>query len=316
MNDQGSAPSGATRPPPSSFPPTNVLVRLYDRLDRWRKGHSVRAILATVLIIAYLGTLAVIEAKRSGLLPKPYADRISNSHFVAIGIAFYLLVLAEIIGLIFGLADSVSRSVGKQVEILSLILIRQSFEILSEFVEPIRWKELLVRSFDNRLVDLIIDAAASLVIFVLVGYYYRIQHEQPISQDSRDQAGFIASKKLVALLLMVGMVVITVRGAVDYVAVGGKSSQFFEELFSLLILSDVLVVLIALRHSASYRVVFRNSAFALATVLIRLALTAPSPYNALLGVTAALYAVGLTLAYNEFAPVLRDVKPAVPAADI
>jgi len=314
MDEQGPAVPETVPSPPS--PPGGQLVRLYDGLDRWRKGHSVRGILATFLIVAYLGSLGVIEANRSGLLPQPFASRISTSHYAAIGIAFYLLVLAEIVGLIFGLADSVSRSVGKQVEILSLILIRQSFEILSEFVEPIRWKELLVRSFDNRLVDLIIDAAASLVIFVLVGYYYRIQHEQPISQDSRDQAGFIASKKLVALLLMVGMVVITVRGAVDYVAVGGKSSQFFEELFSLLILSDVLVVLIALRHSASYRVVFRNSAFALATVLIRLALTAPSPYNALLGVTAALYAVGLTLAYNEFAPVLRDVKPAVPAADI
>ena len=116
-------------------------------------------------------------------------------------------------------------------------------------------------------------------------------------------------------MLLVGFAIITVRGAVAYLEFGGKSSQFFEEAFSLLIFSDVLIVLIALRYSASYRVVFRNSAFALATVLIRLALTAPAPANALLGVSAALYAVGLMLAYNKFAPVFRDVKPASPAAE-
>jgi len=314
MDDRGSSPEGEadTLPTPSGGP----LVRLYDRLDLWRKAHSVRGTLATVLIVVYLGSLVVIEARRGGYLPEYLARRISTSHYLAIGIAFYLLVLAEIVGLIFDLANSVARSVGKQIEILSLILLRQSFEILSEFVEPIRWDELLAWSFKNRLLDLIIDAITSLVIFVLVGYYYRIQHEQPISQDSRDRAGFIAAKKLVALLLMAGMVVVTIRGGIDYLAVGSKSSQFFEELFSLLILSDVLIVLIALRYSASYRIVFRNSAFALATVLIRLALTAPSPYNAMLGVTAALYAIFLTLAYNEFAPVLRDVKTIPPIADI
>ena len=94
----------------------------------------------------------------------------------------------------------------------------------------------------------------------------------------------------------------------DYLRVGGKSSLFFEEIFSLLIFSDVLIVLISLRYSASYRVVFRNSAFALATVLIRLALTAPPLYNAVLGLMAALYTIGLTLAYNEFAPILRETR--------
>ena len=314
MDDRGNSLPGVE--PAIPIPSGGWLIRLYDGLDRWRKGQSVRGILATVLVVAYLGSLAVIEAKRWGWLPRPYASRISSSHFVAIGIAFYLLVLTEIVGLIFDLANSVARSVGKQVEILSLILIRQSFEILSEFAEPIRWDSLLGLRFDNPLIDLIIDAMAALVIFILVGIYYRIQHEQPISEDARDQSAFINSKKVVALLLMVGMVVVTVRGAIDYVAVGGKSLVFFEELFSLLILSDVLIVLIALHYSASYRVVFRNSAFALATVLIRIGLTAPPPYNALLGVTAALYAVLLTLAYNKFAPILRDVRTASSAGDI
>ena len=284
------------------------LIRLYDRLDRSRKAVAIRGSLTSILILGYLGALLAIEARRRGWLPGPVAGYVSTSHFAAIGMAFYVLVLAEIVGLIFSLADSVARSVGKQVEILSLILLRQSFETLSEFDEPVRWTAVLGQLGDNRLIGLIVDALAALAIFVLVGYYYRIQHRQPISLDARDQAGFVDSKKVVALLLLLGLGVVVVRGGIDYLRVGGKSSVFFEEVFSLLIFSDVLIVLISLRYSASYRVVFRNSAFALATVLIRLALTAPPLYNALLGLIAALYTIGLTLAYNEFAPTLREAK--------
>ena len=218
-------------------------------MDRLRRVHSVRGPLTSALIVVYLVSLLAIEARRSGWLPEPLAGYVATSHFLAIGMVFYVLVLAEIVGLIFGVAESVARAVGKQVEILSLILLRQSFETLAEFDEPIRWAVILGKPSDNRLARLIIDAVAALLIFVLVGYYYRIQHKQPISQDARDQAGFIASKKVVALLLLVGMIVVTARGAVDFLRVGGKSSMFFEEVFSLLIFSDVLIVLISLRYS-------------------------------------------------------------------
>jgi hypothetical protein len=288
------------------------LIRFYDWLDRIRKTPRVTGPLTTLLIIVYLVSLSTIEARRLGWFPEPLASMVSPSRFLAIGIAFYLLVLAEVVGLIFGLSESVARSIGKELEILSLILLRQSFEILAEFDEPIRWTTQFGKFSENRLLELVGDAIAALVIFVLVGYYYRTQHKQPISQDSRDQRGFIDSKKLVALLLLVGLSFITVRGALDYLRVGGKSSMFFEDLFSLLIFSDVLIVLISLRYSATYRVVFRNSAFALATVLIRLALTAPPLFNALMGLIAALYTIGLTLAYNEFAPTLREAKVAPP----
>jgi hypothetical protein len=62
------------------------------------------------------------------------------------------------------------------------------------------------------------------------------------------------------------------------------------------------MVLISLRYSASYHVVFRNSGLAVATVLLRLALTAPPPWSGLLGVVALVFALGLTLAYGRIAP--------------
>ena len=68
----------------------------------------------------------------------------------------------------------------------------------------------------------------------------------------------------------------------------------------------MLVVLISLRYSAQYQVSFRNSGYAVATVLIRLALIAPIAIGAVIGVGTALFALGISLAYNAFAPTLEE----------
>ena len=50
-----------------------------------------------------------------------------------------------------------------------------------------------------------------------------------------------------------------------------------------------------------------------ATVVIRLALTTPAYFNAILGVGAALLALSVSLAYNTFASVMRERARAVAA---
>jgi hypothetical protein len=65
------------------------------------------------------------------------------------------------------------------------------------------------------------------------------------------------------------------------------------------IFADVMIVLISLRHTVAYPVVFRYFGFAVATVMIRLALTAPRVVNAGLGVAATVFAIALTWLYNR-----------------
>ena len=86
---------------------------------------------------------------------------------------------------------------------------------------------------------------------------------------------------------------------------------FFEIFFTVLIFSDILMVLISLRYSSTYSFVFRNSGYAVATVFIRLALTSPNHVSVLLGVGAAVFALGVTLAYNAFAPILQQADQEV-----
>ena len=67
-----------------------------------------------------------------------------------------------------------------------------------------------------------------------------------------------------------------------------------------MVFSDILIVLVSLRYSLAFPVVFRNSGFALATVMLRLSLIAPGYYGVGLGICAALYILAIKYAYNAF----------------
>lgn len=286
---------------------TTLVGRLFDALEALWTSRAVERTIALALVVTFLGALVVIQARRWGLLPSAIAGFVSTRHFDAVQLAFYLLVLTEVFGLIFGLARSVASSVGKQFEILSLILLRQSFEQLANFEEPVRWSSIIGSPPDSPLLHLLTDAGGAMLIFVLLGLYYRYQRHRPITEDSRDRIAFVEAKKGVALVLLGGFVVFGLRDIWAFWT-DHSSPGFFQSFYTLLIFSDVLIVLISLRYSTTYRIVFRNSGFALATVVIRIALAAPPYLNSLLGLAAAGFALVLTIAYNEFAPVLKRAQ--------
>jgi len=132
-------------------------------------------------------------------------------------------------------------------------------------------------------------------------------HDRPFPRwlldDLEERGGFIVLKKTIALLLLASFAAIAVHAAGTFVS-AGRTYSFFAAAYTVLIFSDVLIVLISLRYNSEFRVAFRYFGFAVATLLVRLALTAPPLFDAALGLGAAVFAWGLTLAYNAFAPVL------------
>lgn len=244
----------------------------------------------------------LIELSRQGLLPSPFGEIIPRNHFAAVDLAFRFLLLVEVVSLVFVLADSVARSVGKQFELLSLILVRKAFLKFSALEEPIVWAEA-----SDVLLRMVSDAGGALLVFVVVGFYYRVQRHQRITADEEEQDSFVQAKKVVALVLLFAFAALGVHSLQRQMA--GQPYSFFEVFYLLLIFSDVLIVLIAFRYSTSFRVLFRNSGFAISTVLIRLALTAPPYLDAAIGVGAALFALGISIAYHRFADDMAFEEP-------
>ncbi|GAB4426847.1 MAG: hypothetical protein Kow0031_06710 [Anaerolineae bacterium] len=275
-----------------------AIDRLFDAIEiRW-EGPALRRFLGSALAIIFVAAIGVIELNRLGVLPAGLAERLPTNHLIAIELAFTLLLTIEIVSLVFALAYSVAISVGKQFEVFSLILLRETFEYFSHFSEPLVWEEI-----QPAVLPIVTTAVGALAIFFVLGFFYRAQKHLPITQDMQEQAAFIATKKLIGLALLAGFVIIVINSLAAAVEHDGHAqSGVFETFYTLLIFSDILLVLIALRYSSTYHVAFRNSGFAVATVLIRIALIAPALIRSPLGIGTVLFALGVTLAYNKFTP--------------
>ena len=284
----------------------NALFRgsnfVFDAFEGWWEGPEARAVVAYTLIGGFAVALLLIEARRLELLPLWLGASIPTNHFVAIDVAFTLFLVVELIGLVVGLATSVADTAGKQFEVFSLILLRRSFKELVEFdQEPIEWTYEIGR---EAVQFVVVDATGALAIFATLGVFYTLQRHRGITHSEVEQQQFVAQKKGVANILLLVLLGLGVGSVVSPLAFG-ETVSFFNTFYTVLIFSDVLIVLISLRYSATYHVVFRNSGFAAATVMIRLALAGPRYLGTALGVTAALFNLGVAVAYSYVAPAVH-----------
>lgn len=266
------------------------ITYLFDPLHHiWEHDRMHRKI-ASLLTLFFLVSLIGIELNRQGMLPAPIAVLVPLNHFFAVQAAFTVVLILEVISLVFTLPCSFSRSVGKQFEIFSLILMRNAFKELSYFPEPITYlgnEEAVLRILSN--------GFGALLIFALLGIYYLIQ-KKPADEPmgSTDLYAFVAAKKGIAIILLAVFIFMGVQSMV-YSILSIPHADFLHGFYTNLILADILVVLISQCFQPSFYAIFRNSGFALATLIIRIALAAPAFYNVLLGVAAAIFAILLTL---------------------
>ncbi|MGW8161873.1 MAG: hypothetical protein ACWGN1_06460, partial [Desulfobulbales bacterium] len=255
---------------------------IFDPLHYYWEHERMHRKISVLLVLLFLFSLLAIELKRQGILPDNLAAIVPRNHFFAIQTAFTVVLILEIISLIFTLPCSFSRSVGKQFEILSLILMRNSFKELSYLPEPITFA-----GNEQAILRILSDGFGALLLFALLGFYYRIQTLHHDDTDKpEDLFSFVAAKKGIALILL-GIFIYMGVNTVMQALTGREYPDFFHGFYTLLIITDILLVLIAQCFQPSFYAVFRNSGYALSTLIIRLALAAPAYFNGLLGVAAA-----------------------------
>ncbi len=270
------------------------IIYLFDSLHLFWEHEKMNRKIAVSLIILFLASLLVIELNRQGLLPSSFAASIPTNHFHAIEIAFVLVLTLEIISLVFTLPCSFSKSVGKQFEILALIFMRNGFKELSSFPEPISYV-----GNEERVLHILSDGFGALCIFALLGLYYLVQKkENKESMKSTALFGYIAAKKGIALVLLFTFLFMGGR-ALFQLFTGVEHYSFFHDFYTILIITDILLVLIAQSFQPSFYAMFRNSGYALSTLIIRIALTAPVYFNVVLGLLAAIFAILLTVISNK-----------------
>ncbi|NOR23598.1 MAG: hypothetical protein GQ542_04265 [Desulforhopalus sp.] len=266
------------------------ITYVFDPLHHLWEHEKIHRKISLGLVLFFLFGIISIELNRQNLLPGSFAAVVPTNHFFAVQAAFTVVLILEVISLIFTIPCSFSRSVGKQFEILALILMRNAFKELSYFPEPISFT-----GNEHAILNILSDGFGALLLFALLGYYYLVQARttdermQPI-----DLYSFVAAKKGIALILLSIFIFMGISSSIATVT-GTPQADFLYGFYTLLILTDILVVLISQCYQPSFYAVFRNSGFALSTLIIRIALAAPPFYNVLLGIAAAIFAILLTL---------------------
>ncbi len=285
-----------------SHPAIQATVKVFDSIQSRWQSRSFMKILGTLLVVFYLLSLLMIELQRLGLLGSIFSF-VPFSHFKSIELAFTLLLFFEVVELVLSLEKSVSQSMHIQLEILSLILLRSAFKVVGEFPEVIT-----MDAIKEQVLYMFSDAFGALLIFFGVLIIKRFEKSLSICRTEDGLQSFVTIKKLLALLLLAIFLTMIILDVI-YFFMDVRVFDFFHSFYTILIFSDVLVVFISLRYSDSYLVLFRNSGFALGTVIIRLALNADPPFNAALGIAATLFVMGLVYFYNKaYSDEMKNVK--------
>ena len=107
-------------------------------------------------------------------------------------------------------------------------------------------------------------------MFALVALFYHINQKKPPMEKPKGLERFIAIKKVAALSLSILLIALAVIRLIDWgsglaqlpvadAELVSMGSSFFHDMFSLMIFTDVLILLVSMNYTARYEQVFRNA---------------------------------------------------------
>ncbi len=276
----------------------------FDKLStHWESDKFVK-IVGSILVVVYLSFLVLIALKHINFL-EPFLQTVPDNFFRSIEFAFNLLLFFEVISLVFTIPKSISKSVSIQLEIFSLILLRNSFKIFGDFPDILSWEII-----EQNIYIIFANAFGSLLIFLVLVYIKNVDKHLSICRSKDSLHNFVRVKKLISILLLIVFIAMIITDIV-FLFLRIDVFEFFHTFYTILIFTDVLIVFISLRYSNNYYVIFRNSGYAIATVLIRIALELPDPYLMIVGVVATFLVLSLSLVYNrayKLDKVIKEMK--------
>lgn len=283
-------------------------------LSEKTKKRSEKVIL-TISIISFLVHLALIFLVDTGLIRME--SELLESPIAAIYTPFSFILVYEVYLLIYYLPKSITTYIGKQYEIITLIIIRRLFKDLAGLKLTSDWFEL------QSDLQFTYDLIASVLLFFLIYLFY----EQSLRRRQLIKAGgdtasnirrFIELKKGIATLLvplLFGTAVyyfsqwgLAAAGITEASPVTFKNinNVFFDEFFTILIIVDVILLLASFYYSDQFHKVIRNSGFVISTILIRISFSVEGVVNTALILTAILFGWLMLVIHNQFEKRIRQ----------
>jgi hypothetical protein len=275
------------------------LAAVFDALDRRPVHASLERLTVVIAATGFLLHLAVVAAARNlPGLPETILEGLDKSLLHAIYTPFSVILFAEVLQLVFALAASHTGEIAKQYQIISLIVVRRVFKDIGSFENIEHW---LAEPTAVRAV--LLDMGGAVLMFLLVTAFSYLRRIAPKVPIERDLGSFIELKKAVAVLLLVVLIglaslnlgtwlgLVPAWLAVPTAATGDFDIFFFPAFFEFMIFTDVFLLIVSLSYYDRYEYVFRNAGFVISTVLLRVSLSTPKPYDLGLALFAMAYGV-------------------------
>jgi len=252
--------------------------------------------------IGFVIHLTLILLNNNGVLNLSFgSDTLLQNPISAIYTPFSFILVYEAFLLIYYLPRSFTTSVGKQYEIMSLILIRKIFKDIPEVNLDANWL------INQNNVQLIYDLSGILIVFFLILIFRKLKERLPQLSVNKNLERFINYKRIISLILVPVLTTLCLISFFDWYN-GVFSNQpfddnlnylFFIDFFTILILVDVFILLISFQYTERYSQLIRNTGFIISTILLRLSFSAIGITSIILLVSGIAFGIIILAIYNQ-----------------
>ena len=282
----------------------NIQQKIEDLFSRIFSEKVIKKFEKYILYLASIGFvihLTIILLNNYNLIElSVVGTNLFSNPISALYTPFSFILIYEAFLLIYYIPRSFTTAVGKQYQIMSLIVIRKIFKDIPLVDLNANW----IENSNNQ--QLIFDLVGVLIIFFLI-YLFKITKEKlPIKPVSDKLDRFIASKKLVSIVLLPTLFAICIMSFVNWFSGvfieetfdQNLNNLFFNEFFTILILADVFILLLSFQYTERYSQLIRNTGFIISTILLRLSFSVSGLTSILLIISGIIFGLIILLIYN------------------
>jgi len=261
---------------------------LFDRILGHRANEALRIGCVRTAILGFLLHLLLCLLYQLSLIDfSSETSQLFDSYLDALYTPFSIFLAYEVYELIRTIPDSFTNSIGKQFEIITLLVVRDILKRLSDIDASVG------STIDESITTLAVECLAFLILFLTALFFTSHKRETSITtNDSDGLEKFISQKKQLAILLLVLYILTAIYSLSSWtynVFEGDGSTNrtiFFLDFFTVLIMADILILLVSYQHITEFSHLARNTGFILSTVILRVAIASPGISGAILFILA------------------------------
>jgi hypothetical protein len=290
----------------------------YTKLLSAKTKETSETVIIFIAIVSFLLHLLLIALVYLNIVKLNENSYLLNNPIAAIYTPFSFVLIYEVYLLVYYLPKSTSIYIGKQYEIITLILIRRLFKDLSHLELTSDWFNL-----KNDL-QFTFDLIATIILFFLIYVFYKLNEKKPAIPNQNSELSlaiirFIKVKNVIAMCLIPVSLLLAIYSFSRWIyesffsigqmvdSIKDINKVFYDDFFTILILIDVLLLLLSFLHTDKFNKVIRNSGFIISTILLKLSFGADGLLNTILIVVAVLFGVVILAIHNQYEKMgLRD----------